>query len=169
MKIISADQRLAERRGVKALIIGQPGVGKTWQLHTVDSRTTLLLDADAGDLSVQDVPVDTIRIDDWQSARDIACRIGGPNPSFSPLSCYSEAHYEKIGGALPDLERYELFFVDSITAASRLSYRWAEQQPETRSERTGQRICARRTDCMRASFCCGCTSFSTCARSTLSS
>jgi AAA domain len=137
MKIISADQRLAERRGVKALIIGQPGVGKTWQLHTVDSRTTLLLDADAGDLSVQDVPVDTIRIDDWQSARDIACRIGGPNPSFSPLSCYSEAHYEKIGGALPDLERYKLFFVDSITAASRLSYRWAEQQPEARSERTG--------------------------------
>jgi hypothetical protein len=30
-----------------------------------------------------------------------------------------------------------LIFVDSITAISRLSFRWAEQQPEARSERTG--------------------------------
>jgi hypothetical protein len=137
MKIITANERLSAPRGVKVLIVGQAGVGKTWQLHTIDPHSTLFLDIEAGDLSVQDVPVDTIRIDDWQTARDIACRIGGPNPSFSPLNCYSQAHYEKIGGALPDLERYQLFFIDSITAASRLSYRWAEQQPETRSERTG--------------------------------
>src|SRR5262249_31406769 len=30
-------------------------------------------------------------------------------------------------------------FVDSITAGSRLSYRWAEQQPEAFSERTGKK------------------------------
>jgi predicted GTPase len=29
MKIITADERLAERRGVKALIVGPTGVGKT--------------------------------------------------------------------------------------------------------------------------------------------
>ncbi len=136
-KIISADERLNAPRGVKILIAGPAGVGKTFQLHNIDPHSVLFLDIEAGDLSVQDVPVETIRIDDWQAARDIACRIGGPNPSFSPLNCYSQAHYEKIGGALPDLERYQLFFVDSITAASRLSYRWPEQQPETRSERTG--------------------------------
>src|SRR6516165_1465067 len=137
MKIISADERLAEHRGVKLLIIGQTGIGKTSLVKTVDPRSVLLLDSDCGDLSIQDVPVDTIRIDDWQTARDVACRIGGPNLSFSPLNCYSQAHYEKIGGALPDLDRYKIIVADSITATSRLSYRWSEQQPEARSDRTG--------------------------------
>src|SRR5262249_54847673 len=35
------------------------------------------------------------------------------------------------------VDGYDLIFVDSITAISRLSFRWAEQQPEARSERTG--------------------------------
>jgi hypothetical protein len=56
MKIISADQRLTERRGVKAVIVGPPGVGKTSQLRTLDPATTLFLDGEAGDLAVQDVP-----------------------------------------------------------------------------------------------------------------
>src|SRR5262249_39329751 len=40
-------------------------------------------------------------------------------------------------GWLDNLDRYDVIFVDSITAVSRLSFRWAEQQPEARSERTG--------------------------------
>jgi hypothetical protein len=139
MKIINADQRLAERRGVKALVAGPTGVGKTSQLRTLDSAHTLFIDIEAGDLSVQDVPVDAIRIDDWPAARDLACRIGGPNPSFPPTACYSEAHYQALGGALDNLERYDTIFVDSITAVSRLSFRWAEQQPEAFSERTGKK------------------------------
>jgi AAA domain len=139
MKIISADQRLAEQRGVKALIVGPTGVGKTSLLRTLDSARTLFIDIEAGDLSVQDVPVDTIRVDDWPTARDLACRIGGPNPSFPPTACYSEAHYQAVGGALDELDRYDTIFVDSITAVSRLSFRWAEQQPEAFSERTGKK------------------------------
>jgi hypothetical protein len=130
MKIISATQRLAERRGVKVLIVGPAGVGKTSLLRTIDPASTLFLDAEAGDLAVQDVPVDTIRIDDWSTARDIACRIGGPNLSYAPTACYSEAHYNVVGGPLDNLERYITIFVDSITAVSRLSFRWSEQQPE---------------------------------------
>ena len=137
MRIIGADERLNEPRGVKVLLIGPTGVGKTSQLRTLDPSRVLFLDGEAGDLSVQDVPVDTIRIDDWQTARNIAVRIGGPNPSFAPTSCYSEAHYKAAGGALENLDRYDRIFVDSITAISRLSFRWAEQQPEARSERTG--------------------------------
>ena len=34
---------------------------------------------------------------------------------------------------------YDTLFIDSITAASRLSYRWSEQQPEAFSERTGKK------------------------------
>jgi AAA domain len=137
MKIISADERLAEQRGAKILIVGPTGVGKTTQLRTLDPASVLFVDIEAGDLPVQDLPLDSVRVDDWSTARDLACRIGGPNPSFAPTACYSQAHYEAVGGALENLDRYDTIFVDSITAISRLSFRWAEQQPEARSERTG--------------------------------
>ena len=139
MKIIGATERLAEARGVKALIVGPVGVGKTSLLRTLDPARVLFVDIEAGDLSVQDVPVDTFRLDDWGTARDLACRIGGPNPSFPANACYSEAHYRAVGGALDQIDRYDTIFEDSITAGSRLSFRWAEQQPEAFSERTGKK------------------------------
>jgi hypothetical protein len=140
MKIISADERLAEQRGVKMLLIGPTGIGKTWLLRTLSPLDrALFLDVEAGDLSVIDLRVPTIRIDDWPTARDIAVRIGGPNPSFPPTACYSKAHYDAVGGALENLDRIDTLFIDSLTAISRLSYRWAEQQPESFSERTGRK------------------------------
>jgi putative DNA primase/helicase len=139
MKIISADQRLTERRGAKILLLGPTGVGKTSLLRTLDSRSTLFVDVEAGDLCVQDVEVDTIRLDDWSAARDLACRIGGPNPSFPPTACYSQSHYDAVGGSLENLDRYQTIFVDSGTAVSRLAFRWAEQQPEAFSDRSGKK------------------------------
>jgi hypothetical protein len=135
VKILTADERASTPHGVKLLIAGPAGVGKTSLLRTVDPRSVLLLDSDCGSLAIQDVPVDTIQVDDWATARDAAVRIGGPNPTFSPLNCYSEAHYEKVGGPLPHLDRYRIVVADSITATSRLSFRWCEQQPEARTNR----------------------------------
>jgi hypothetical protein len=71
---------LSEPRGVKILLIGPTGVGKTSQLRTLDPSRVLFVDGEAGDLSVQDVPVDTIRVDDWATAR----RIRFPVCQFAP-------------------------------------------------------------------------------------
>jgi hypothetical protein len=142
MKIISAAEQLAEVRGAKILIVGPNGVGKTSLLKTLDEEQlakTLFIDIEAGDQAILDLPVQTIRIHQWSEARDLACKLGGPNPSFSPTMCYSQAHYNSIASTVGDLDQFDTIFVDSMTALSRLSYRWAEQQPEAISEKTGRK------------------------------
>ena len=44
LPIISADQRLAEPRGIKGTIFGKSGIGKTSLLWTLDHATTLFID-----------------------------------------------------------------------------------------------------------------------------
>ena len=56
MKIISADERLAEKRGAKVLLVGPTGVGKTSQLRTLDCPRTSFIDIEAGDLAVLGLP-----------------------------------------------------------------------------------------------------------------
>jgi hypothetical protein len=140
MKIITADERLAERRGAKLLIVGPTGIGKTSLLRTVSHLDRVLfVDAEAGDLSVLGLPLTSVRIERWEDARDLACRVGGPNSSFPAEAPYSQAHFDAIGGWLPGLDAIDTIFVDSITVLSRLAFRWAEQQPEAFSDRSGKK------------------------------
>ena len=89
MKIIPADQRLADHRGAKMLIVGPTGVGKTSLLRTVDLKSTLFIDIEAGDLAVQDLAVDTLRPRTWPECRDLAVALAGANPAVPADACYS--------------------------------------------------------------------------------
>jgi hypothetical protein len=129
MKIISADERLREPRGLSIVLAGPSGIGKTTQTKTLNLSSTLVIDADRGALPLLGCPVDVIRPDGWQSAADLFALIGGPNKALPPTSAYSEAHYQSVAGVL-DVSRYTTFVLDSISQLGRESYRHAETLPE---------------------------------------
>jgi len=141
LPIITADQRLAEPRGVKAAIFGASGRGKTTLLRTLNSGTTLFYDLEAGDLAVEGLAVDTIRPRTWRECRDFAVFIGGANPALREDQPFSKEHYEAVCAKFGDpalLEKYDTIFVDSITVAGRLCFQWCKGQPEATSEKTGK-------------------------------
>jgi AAA domain len=140
MKIISVDERLAERSGAKVLIIGPSGVGKTSLLKTLGNdllSTTLFVDIEAGDQAVADLPGACVRPRTWEDCQHLACILGGPNPALPPTAAYSKAHFDAVAeiGDAVRLASYRVLFADSLTAASRLSFTHAEQQPESFNER----------------------------------
>jgi hypothetical protein len=133
-KIVSADERLARPRRVKACIFGPSGVGKTSLLRTLHSTSALLVDLEAGDLAVADWAGDSIPVRTWQEMLDLACLIGGPDhskPDHEPFSAGHFAHVESVLGNREELlGKYELIFVDSVTVLSRMAMAWAERHPE---------------------------------------
>lgn len=140
-KLITADQRLAEKRGIKGHINGRYKIGKTSLLWTLDAPSTLFIDLEAGDLAVEGWGGDTIRPRTWQECRDFAAYIGGPNPALRDNQPYSQAHYDHVCSEFGDaavLDKYETIFIDSITVASRLCFQWCTGQPEAISEKTGK-------------------------------
>lgn len=132
LRIISADERMAEARGPKILLAGPPGIGKTAQLRTLDAQRTLFVDLEAGDLAVQDFPVDQVRARTWEECRDLACFLAGPNAALPPSAPYSQAHYDHVVaayGSAAQLDKYDTYFVDSLTVAGRICLTYCSQQP----------------------------------------
>ena len=141
LPLILADQRLAERRGIKAAIFGSSGIGKTSLLWTLNPGTTLFFDLEAGDLAIERWSGDTIRPRTWEECRDFAVFIGGPNPAIPDGRPYSQRHYNDAVAKYGDpgaIDKYASIFVDSITVAGRLCFQWAKEQPEAFSEKTGK-------------------------------
>jgi len=142
LPIVTADERLKQRSGIKGQIWGRYGIGKTSLVHTLAGEfTPLVIDLEAGLLSIQDAPVDVISVRSWEEARDLACFIGGPNPAYRSDQPYSEAHYryavEKLGDPAA-LAKYDTVFIDSTSVAGRLCLNWCKGQPQAVSERTGK-------------------------------
>src|SRR5262249_21652032 len=140
MRIVTADERLAEKSGPKILMVGPSGVGKTSQLRSFTDEmlaSTLVVDIEAGLLAVADLPVASVRPRTWNECRDIACVLGGPNPALPPTAVYSEAHYNEVmkNPELAKLAPFSLLFIDSLSGAGRLSFTHAEQEPESFTDR----------------------------------
>ncbi|NCC04359.1 MAG: ATP-binding protein [Proteobacteria bacterium] len=141
LPIISADERLAEKRGVKGCIFGKSGIGKTSLLWTLPADKALFFDLEAGDLAIEGWAGDTIRPQTWQECRDFAVFIGGPNPALRDDQPYSQAHFDAVCERYGDpaaLNKYDTVFVDSITVAGRLCFQWCKGQPQAFSDKTGK-------------------------------
>jgi hypothetical protein len=141
LRIITADERQAEARGIKAVIFGKSGIGKTYLLLTLDEGSTLFIDLEAGDLAVQHWRGASIRPRTWEECRDLALFLAGPNPALRDDQPYSAAQYARVLQAYGDPARMDGFatiFVDSITVAGRLCFQWCRGQPEAHSEKTGK-------------------------------
>lgn len=141
LPIITADERMAETRGIKGVIFGKSGIGKTSLLRTLDAEETLFFDLEAGDLAVEGWPGDTLRPRTWPECRDFAVFIGGPNPALRDDQPYSQAHHKAVCERFGDptqLYRYTTIFIDSITVAGRLCLQWCKGQPQAFSEKTGK-------------------------------
>jgi hypothetical protein len=140
MKIIKASERMAQKGGIKCAIFGPSGIGKTTLLKTLDPKTTLFFDLEAGDLAVEGWPGDTIQPRTWDDCRTLAALIAGPNPALRPDQPYSQAHFDHVNkeGTAAEFDRYDTVFIDSITVAGRLCFQWAKGQPEAFSEKTGK-------------------------------
>jgi hypothetical protein len=141
LRIITADERLAEARGIKACIFGKSGIGKTSLLWSLPEASTLFVDLEAGDLAVQGWAGASVRPRTWEECRDLALALVGPNPALRDDQPYSSAHHARVIAAYGDpgaLASFETLFIDSITVAGRLCFQWCRGQPEAFSERTGK-------------------------------
>jgi len=141
LPIISADERLKEDKGIKGCIFGKSGIGKSSLLWTLDPKTTLFFDLEAGDLAVEGWQGDCIRPKTWEECCDFAVFIGGSNPSLRSEQKFSKAHYDAVCQKFGDpksLDKYKTIFIDSITVAGRLCFQYCQGQPEAISEKTGK-------------------------------
>ncbi len=144
LPIKTAAQRKANV-SLSILLAGGAGVGKTTQakiLHKAGYKV-LVIDGEAGMLSVDDAKLDSIPVREfaqeagvtpWQLCRNIAVVLAGSNPAKTgDADIYGKAHYKAacamLGGANV-FDQYDVIFFDSISEFSRDSFTWSCQPDE---------------------------------------
>ena len=144
LNIITAEQRLQEKKGHKIVICaGQSGVGKTSLCPHTDPSKTLFMDLEAGDAAIgKGVAIDVIRPRTWQRVPRFCVFLVGQTHLWAET-----LHIVRrtMIMCVRLMETQQLFylstiqsFVDSITVAGRLCFQHCQNQPECKSERTGK-------------------------------
>lgn len=154
----TAQERIAQFKKVNALIVGMPGVGKTFAARTLDPAGTLFVDCEAGTMSLErtrELPAwqgttlnllamsQKLNVHPWVLCRGIASLLYGPDPSDKPDGPYHPNQYAQyvqfLAGGDPNLfAKFHSLYVDSLTVVSRWAFDWAKTQPEAFSEKTGK-------------------------------
>lgn len=131
LKILSREDRLKTITGVTVVVAGVAGIGKTRLLTTID-KPTFCFDLENGLTSVTDWKGESSKINTWNSLRDVACLIGGPDPAVGADQPYSQKHYEyaldKEKDTAQKLSHCQCIFFDTLTAAARLCLKWVRLQ-----------------------------------------
>ena len=113
--------------GVKLLMLGKSGIGKTTQLKDLDPATTLFLDIEAGDLAVADWPATpSVRL---RGREPRLLRVPRGPGQVAAARAPSQAHYDHVIEKFGDptqLDRYQTSFSDSITQLSRQCFAWCK-------------------------------------------
>jgi hypothetical protein len=138
MPIVSAEERLREKRTIKLGVVGVPGIGKTTLLTTLPEDKTLHLDFEGGDLAVASWHGDAIRPRTWQEFRDLVVFLTGPVPWAATGQAYSQEHYAGVCSQYGDpaqLAKYDYYFIDSLSALSRLCFNWAKAHPRATTDK----------------------------------
>lgn len=130
---VTPSMRKELNTGIKGVIVGKAGVGKTSLLLTLPEESTLFVNIEAGELAVKEWGGVSYKPQTWEDCRNFAVLLGGPDESLKSDQPYSREHYKAMVSRFGDPEQFNQFetiFIDSITEASRLSFRWASKQPE---------------------------------------
>ena len=117
LRIITADERFAEKSGAKLTLLGKSGIGKTSQLRTLPEASTLFVDLEAGDLAVKAWRGDCVRPATWPEFRDLVVFLAGPNPALPPDAPFSDAHYRHVCEGYGDPARLAKYDRRSIPGA----------------------------------------------------
>lgn len=136
------------RNKVNIFLLGLPGSGKTFAARTLDPKTTLFLDGEAGTLALGNWSGTVLNIREeakrfgvhpWYMCRAIACVLSGPDPK-AETGPYCQAAYDGYVNAFGQgaFDQWSTVFLDSCTVASKWSFDWACKQPEAFSEKTGK-------------------------------
>lgn len=146
LRAYTAEERRAPANAKTSfLIVGPYGVGKTSLLRTLPGHQTLAIDIEGGLKSVDTWAGagPSIPIDNFVDFQALVALIAGPDMAAAPAKFYSLDHYEHVratyaGSAIEEYARLPIIFVDSITVLTRLAMKYAQQQPEAFSEKTGK-------------------------------
>ena len=142
LQIISAEQRLAEKRGHKIVVCGASGVGKTTLARTLEPHSTLFMDLEAGDAAIEGYEIDVIRPKTWADCRDFACYLGGQTLLWRRISHIVKRIMIMCVNILVIQNKQsvntKLCLLILLRLQGDLCFQWCTQQPESRSDRTGK-------------------------------